>query len=147
MKFYKSLISLIFISAMLLTNAAFASEPVKSATLTIDETEVSLILGGSMGGGTLMFQGKSYKFKTGGIKLGGIGVHKIQLVGDVYDLKKIEDFAGIYGSFQVGATLGEASKNSIWVKNTNGVKLNLKSTAGEGVALALGVEGLKITME
>ena len=136
-----------FISTMLLANIAFASEPVKSGTLTVDETEVSLILGGSMGGGTLMFGGKSYKFKTGGIKLGGIGIHKIQLVGDVYDLKKIEDFAGIYGSFQVGATFAEASKNSMWVKNTNGVKLNLKSTAGEGVALALGVEGLKITME
>jgi len=147
MNFYKNLVALLLMSVMLLTSTAFASEPVKSGTLEINETEVSLILGGSMGGGTLMFAGKSYKFKTGGIKLGGIGMHKIQLAGDVYDLKKIEDFAGIYGSFQVGATLGEASKNSMWVKNTNGVKINLKSTAGEGVALALGVEGLKITME
>jgi len=132
---------------MLLTSTAFASEEVKSGTIEINETEMSLILGGSMGGGTLHFEGKSHSFKTGGIKLGGIGIHKISLEGNVYNLNKIEDFAGIYASAQVGATLGYADANAVWLKNTNGVKLNLKSTGGEGVALALGVEGLKITMD
>lgn len=147
MNLYKKSVTLMFMAAMLLTSSAFASDPVKSGTLTIDETQVSVIIGGSMGGGTLMFGDKSYKFKTGGIKLGGLGVHKLQLEGTVYDLKNIDDFAGIYGAFQMGATLGYDTKNSIWLKNTSGVKLNLKTTGGEGVALAIGVEGLKITME
>lgn len=147
MNFYKKLVALMFIATVLFTNTAYAEEPVKSGTLTIDQTQVSLILGGSMGGGTLMFGDKSYNFKTGGIKLGGIGIQKIDLEGTVYDLKNIDDFSGIYGTFQLGGTLGYASKNSIWLKNTNGVKLNLKTTSGEGVALAIGVEGLKISME
>ena len=147
MNFYKKLVSVMFISTMLLTGSVFASEPVKSGTVEIDETQAGLIIGGSMGGGTLTVDGQSHSFKTGGIKLGGIGVHKMSLSGDVYELKNIEDFAGVYASFQMGGTLGYADKNSLWLKNTKGVKLNLKSTAGEGVALAIGVEGLKITMD
>ena len=147
MNFYKKLVSVLFISTILLTSTAFAAEAMKSGTVEIDETQVSLILGGSMGGGTLHFDGKPHSFKTGGLKLGGIGIHKLRLAGDVYELKNIEDFAGIYAVFQVGGPLGEASKNSLWLKNTKGVKLNLKSTGGEGVALAIGVEGLKISMD
>ena len=51
MNFYKKLISTLFVSAMLLTGTAFASDPVKSGSVTIDETQVSLIIGGNMGGG------------------------------------------------------------------------------------------------
>ena len=63
---------------------------------------------------------------------------------DVYDLKNIADFAGVYASFEMGATLGYASKNALWLKNTKGVKLNMKSSSGEGVALSLAAEGFKI---
>ena len=147
MNFYKKLVSLMFVSTLLLTSTAFASDPVKSGTVVIDETQVSLILGGDMGGGVVVMGDESRSFKTTGIKLGGIGIHKLHLVGSVYDLKKMEDFAGVYATFQLGATLGYADKNALWLKNTKGVKINLKSSGGEGVALAIGVEGLKITMD
>ena len=99
-----------------------------------------------IGGGTLHFQGKSYKFKTDGLKLGGFGVNHVKLTGDVYDLKNIADFAGAYGVAEAGATLGNASKGDFVMKNDKGVILHLKSAA-QGIALDLGVEGLKITME
>ncbi len=147
MNFYKKLVSLMFVSTLLLTSTAYASDPVKSGTVVIDETQVSLILGGDMGGGVVVMGDESRSFKTTGIKLGGIGVHKLHLVGNVYDLKKMEDFAGVYATFQMGATLGYADKNALWLKNTKGVKINLKSSAGEGVSLAIGVEGLDIIMK
>ena len=136
-----------FVSTLLLTSTAYASDPVKSGTVVIDETQVSLILGGDMGGGVVVMGDESRSFKTTGVKLGGIGVHKLHLVGNVYDLKKMEDFAGVYATFQMGATLGYADKNALWLKNTKGVKINLKSSAGEGVSLAIGVEGLDIIMK
>ncbi len=147
MNFYKKLISTLFVSAMLLTGTAFASDPVKSGSVTIDETQVSLILGGDMGGGVVTMGGESRSFKTTGIKLGGIGINKLHLIGNVYDMKKIEDFAGIYATFQLGATLGYATKDAIWLKNDKGVKINLKSSGAEGVALSIGVEGLDIIMK
>ena len=147
MNFYKKLVSALFVSTLLLTSTAFASDPVKSGTVVIDETQVSLILGGDMGGGVVVMGEESRNFKTTGIKLGGIGVQKLHLIGNVYDMKKIEDFGGVYATFQMGATLGYASKNSIWLKNDKGVKINLKSSGAEGVALAIGVEGLDIIMK
>lgn len=147
MNLLKKIVSTLLLSAMLLTSTTFASDPVKSGNVVIDETQVSLILGGDMGGGIVVMGDESRSFKTTGIKLGGIGVHKLHLIGNVYDLKKMEDFAGIYATFQMGATLGYADKNALWLKNDKGVKINLKSSGAEGVSLAIGVEGLDIIMK
>jgi hypothetical protein len=137
---------LLMFPLLLSAQLAKAEEQKPSATIVIDETQIMWIVGGDIGGGTLHFQGKSYKFKTDGLKLGGFGVNKVKLNGDVYDLKNVADFAGIYGVAEAGATLGNASKGDFVMKNDKGVTLHLKSAA-QGIALDLGVEGLKITME
>ena len=137
---------LLIFPLLLSAQLATAEEKTPSATIVIDETQIMWIVGGDIGGGTLHFQGKSYKFKTAGLKLGGFGVNKVKLNGDVYDLKNVADFAGIYGVAEAGATLGNASKGDFVMKNDKGVILHLKSAA-QGIALDLGVEGLKITME
>jgi hypothetical protein len=62
-------------------------------------------------------------------------------------MKNMDDFAGVYAEFEMCGTLGYATKDAMWLKNTKGVKLNLKSSGGEGIALAIGVEGLKISMD
>jgi hypothetical protein len=123
-----------------------AEDQTPSGTILIDETQVMWIVGGDIGGGTLNFQGKSYKFKTDGLKLGGFGIHKVKLDGDVYDLENADDFAGVYGVAEAGVTLGNASKGDTVMKNDKGVILHLKSAA-QGIALDLGVEGMKITLE
>ena len=132
---------------MLLSASLVMSEEKKtpSGTIVIDETQIMWIVGGDIGGGTLQFQGKSYKFKTDGLKLGGFGVNKVKLTGDVYDLKNIADFAGVYGVAEAGATLGNASKGDFVMKNDKGVTMHLKSAA-QGIALDLGVEGMKVRM-
>jgi hypothetical protein len=147
MNFYKKLVSILFVSAMLLTSTAFATDPVKTGTVVIDETQVSLIIGGDMGGGVVTMGDESRSFKTTGIKLGSVGIHKIHLIGNVYDLNKMEDFAGTYASFEMGATLGYASADAIWLKNDKGVKINLKSSGATGISLEIDVEGLDIIME
>jgi long-subunit fatty acid transport protein len=53
-----------------------------------------------------------HKFKTDGLKLGGFGVNKVKLTGDVYDLRNVADFAGVYGVAEAGATLGNASTST-----------------------------------
>ena len=137
---------LLMFPLLLSAQLAMAEEKTPSATIVIDETQIMWIVGGDIGGGTLHFQGKSYKFKTDGLKLGGFGVNKVKLTGDVYDLKDVADFAGVYGVAEAGVALGNASKGDFVMRNDKGVILHLKSAA-QGIALDLGVEGMKVTME
>jgi hypothetical protein len=142
----KRVVWLLVVPLLLSAKFALAEEKTPSGTIVIDETQIMWIVGGDIGGGTLNYQGESYKFKTDGLKLGGFGVNKVKLTGDVYDLKTIADFAGVYGVAEAGVTLGNASKGDFVMKNDKGVILHLKAAA-QGIALDLGVEGLKIRME
>ncbi len=118
-----------------------------SGTIVIDETQVMWIVGGDVGGGTLEFQGKSYKFKMDGVKLGGFGVHKVKLAGDVYDLNDVADFAGVYSEAEIGFTVADADKGDSWWKNDKGAKLRLKSPKGKGIDLDVGVDGVDIRLK
>ncbi|HEY7534684.1 MAG TPA: DUF1134 domain-containing protein [Thermodesulfobacteriota bacterium] len=116
-----------------------------SGTVEINETQFAIILGGSIGGGVLRFKGKSYPFKTSGLKVGGLGVAKVAAVGEVYDLKKVSDFPGTYVKGNIGFALG-GGVGGLILKNEHGVVMRLKSTL-KGVALTLGLEGLTVKME
>jgi len=139
--------AILLLPLLLSGNAMAADDKTPSGTLVIDETQVMLLIGGDMGGGTLLLGGKSHSFKTGGLKIGGVGIHKLHLTGDVYDLNDVADFPGVYFAAQAGATLGNAGVGAIWLKNSKGVSLHLKSSGSQGIALSVGVEGLKISME
>jgi hypothetical protein len=130
---------------LVLSVSVSAADP--TGTLVIDETQVMVLVGGDLGGGTLLLDHNSYSFRTGGLKIGGLGMHKIHLVGDVYDLNDVADFHGIYFSAQAGITLGDVGKQGLWLKNSKGVTLHLKSSGAEGIALSVGVEGFEITMK
>jgi len=145
-KIAKRVVWLLVFPLLLSAGLVMAEGKTPSGSIVIDETQIMWIVGGDIGGGTLHFQGKSYKFKTDGLKLGGFGVNKVKLTGDVYDLKNVSDFAGVYGVAEAGVTLGNASKGDFVMKNDKGVTLHLKAGA-QGIALDLGVEGLKVTME
>jgi len=148
MNIYRKFVWAMLVVPLLLTGNAIAAEAkTPSGTLVIDETQVMLLLGGDMGGGTLLFGDNSYSFKTGGIKIGGLGVHKVHMVGEVYDLNDIADFPGVYFVAEAGATLGDSGTAAIWLKNSKGVSLHMKTSEAKGIALSVGVEGLKITMK
>ena len=142
----KRVVWLLILPLLLSAQFAMAEDKTPSGAVVIDETQIMWIVGGDIGGGTLHFQGESYKFKTDGLKLGGFGVNHVKLTGDVYDLKNAADFAGVYGVAEAGVTLGNASKGDFVMKNDKGVILHLKAAA-QGIALDLSVEGLKVTME
>ncbi|MGB5708429.1 MAG: hypothetical protein WBM41_16555, partial [Arenicellales bacterium] len=98
--------------------AADAMEP--SGTVTIDETQFGLIIGGSKGGGVLTFEGAEHKFKIGGISLGTVGVSKVSAQGEVYELTDISKFEGTYTNFEANIALA-GGVGGIHLKNKNGV--------------------------
>lgn len=132
------------VTLLLMLGNTWAEDEKPSGTLVIDETQVMALIGGSMGGGTLLLDDDSHSFKVKGLKLGGVGVQSIQVTGQVYHLDNIKDFAGTYLALEVGATVGQGS-GGLWLKNSNGVTLHLKSK-GDGLALSMGAGGLTFTL-
>ena len=117
--------------------------PKPSGTVTISQVQVAFIGSGSGGGGTLHFEGRSYPFKIGGLGIGGIGVSRLDASGTVYDLRRVEDFDGVYGQTRVGWAAGAQGKGQLWLKNPNGVYMHLR-TQREGLSLNLGADGMVV---
>ncbi len=128
--------------AAAMPRAGHAKEP--SATLTIDETQVAFIFSGQIGGGKLHYRGQTHDFNIGGLGIGGIGVSTIRAVGEVYDLRDIDDFYGVYGQVRTGYAIGWQGDGHLWLQNPQDVVLHLR-TAREGLMLTLGADGVVIS--
>ena len=103
------------------------------------------ILEGDFGHGTLAYDNKIYKFKIKGIGALGYGVQKLSAVGHVYHLNDIADFPGDYFEARAGLTVAKGV-GGLYIRNDKGVVIEVKTHA-EGVALSVGVTGLKVEME
>ncbi len=128
---------------------ALATAAVKNAPdgkVAIDETQFSLIVGGSSGEGKLMYKGGEHEFKLSGLSVGAnVGAAKVSAVGEVYDLKDLSKFAGTYTKFDASATLG-GGVGALYLKNENGVVMKLTSR-NEGLQINVGsATGVKVTM-
>jgi hypothetical protein len=116
-----------------------------SGTIEIDQTQMALLGSGSLGGGVLHYQGKSYDFKIGGLGIGGVGIAEIRAKGEVYSLDDIADFPGVYGQVSVGFAAGPTKSGGMWLQNPKGVTLRL-DTERDGLILTAGAEGILIRM-
>ena len=117
-----------------------------SGTIEISSTQIAFIGSAQSGSGTLEFEGKEHDFKIGGLGVGGIGIHTVNAVGVVYNLEKLSDFNGTYGQARMGLTVGKGKSSIGLSNNSNDVYIELKSS-NKGVALAGGVDGIKITLK
>ncbi|SKA38594.1 hypothetical protein SAMN02745126_06059 [Enhydrobacter aerosaccus] len=124
-------------------SSARAQQRVKTGTVEIEQVQVAFIGSGNLGGGTLFFQGRSYRFTVGGLGIGGFGVSKMQATGDVYNLRELRQFPGAYGQARYGVVVGDQSAGELWLENPNGVLINLKGRR-TGLALSLGADAVII---
>lgn len=122
---------------------ARAQQRVKSGTVDIEQMQVAFIGSGGIGGGTLHYQGRSYRFSIGGLGIGGFGVSKLQATGDVFNLHRLDQFPGAYGSARYGAAFGDQGGGQLWLENPNGVILELRARR-QGLAVSLGADAVII---
>jgi hypothetical protein len=115
----------------------------KSGTVQIEQVQVAFIGSGNVGGGTLHFHGKSYRFTVGGLGVGGFGVSKMEAYGDVYNLRELRQFPGAYVQARYGAALGDRGSGEMWLENGNGVKISLR-TRRSGLAVSMGGDAVYI---
>ena len=125
--------------------AQSAPPPKPSGSVNIHQVQVAFIGSGAVGGGTLHYRGRSYPFKLGGLGIGGIGVSTLDATGSVYNLRRLQDFEGVYGQARIGWAAGEQGKGDMWLQNANGVDLRLKARR-QGLALSLGADGMVVRL-
>ena len=131
--------------ASLLAGVALGQAKKPDATLSLTEGSVGVGIGFSWGKGTLSYKGKSYPVKVEGLSVGEVGVQRATATGNVFGLKKIEDFDGNYTAGAAGATVGGGAGVTA-MKNQNGVVIELKSTT-QGASLKLAAEGIKLSVQ
>ena len=128
-----------FLSAL-----AMAQDKKPDATLTLSEGSDAVGIGYSWGKGTLTYKGKKYPVKVEGLSVGEVGVTRATATGNVFNLKKLEDFDGNYVAGGAAGTVGGGAGISA-MKNQNGVNIELKSTT-QGASLKLAGEGIKLSV-
>jgi hypothetical protein len=125
------------------TSPVVAQERVKSGTVEIEQVQIAFIASANVGGGTLAFQGRSYRFSVGGLGVGGFGASKMQATGEVFNLKELRQFPGAYGQARYGVAAGDRSAGELWMQNPNGVLISLRAKRS-GLALSLGADAVYI---
>jgi hypothetical protein len=68
---------------------------------------VAFIGSGALGGGTLHYRGRSYPFKLESLGIGGFAVSTLAATSIVYNLRRLQNFDGVYGQARMGSAVGE----------------------------------------
>jgi len=140
------------IRAWLAALTAFAGASLASAAHA-DSGAISLtiykagwVIGGSGGGGTLNFHGRSYGLSAGGLDYGLVfGGSKTVLRGRVSNIRSPSDVAGVYAAAGAGLAIGGGAR-AIVLTNQKGAVLEL-SGQQVGLMANLDLSGLAITLK
>ncbi|MBA1157023.1 hypothetical protein [Microvirga mediterraneensis] len=133
------------LAALAVTLAPASVTPVWAATGTvrIEVVKAGFIVGVGGGRGTLVFQGRRYPLRVGGLSLGAtIGASKADLVGRAYNLRRASDIAGTYTAVGAGGAVGGGA-SGIRLQNARGVVLDLRGR-NVGLELNASVSGVEI---
>jgi hypothetical protein len=96
-----------------------------SGTVFLTIYKAGWIIGGSGGGGTLNFRGRSYALSSGGLDYGLVfGGSKTVLQGRVSNINRPSDVAGVYGAAGAGLAIGRGAR-AIVLTNQKGAVLEL----------------------
>jgi hypothetical protein len=133
------------LAAVALSVGPSGAQEKPDATITFSGGSVSAGIGYSWGSGTLTYQGKEYPFSVDGLSVGAVGATSVTASGEVYHLKKLEDFNGNYAAATASATLGGGAGGTA-MENQAGVVIRLVSTT-QGVDFKLAASGVKISLK
>src|SRR6516164_4914163 len=142
----KIVILLLALGVMTGFTLAATRESRPDATLRMSIGGVHLGIGGSSGSGTLTYRGKNYPFRVSGMAVGRVGVTNTSAVGDVFNLRHLQDFNGRYtvsAAGTQGVTLGAGRTGTI-MSNQAGVIIRISSTQ---TGLAVNATGGGLTMQ
>ncbi len=127
--------------------AAFATPSrADSGSVRIEFVKAGWFVGGSLGEGTLTFQGRTYRLGIGGLSAGlTFGASKTTLTGTARNMNAPSDITGTYVALGAGAAVAGGARE-IELKNGKGVFLRLRG-ASAGLSFDLDLSGMEITIK
>jgi hypothetical protein len=135
-------------SILVALNVSSAPGQVPDGTVKVTSRMVAPGIGLSWGEGVLRYKGQDYPFTfkaTGLFRDVDTKMAAAELSGQVFDLKKPEDFGGNYQKVET-QTSESGSMSRATMKNQNGVVVNLMSMI-EGRKFTLAREGMDIELK
>ncbi len=118
----------------------------QDAQIALHVGKAGFIVGATGGNGTLTYKGKRYPLKVGGMSVGlTIGAASADMVGQVYNLKKLSDINGIYSSASASLAAGAGAADMV-LQNAEGVQLFLTGKQ-IGIEASLSATGLRISLQ
>ena len=110
-------------------------DPNPDASIEIEQVRVGVLAAGaSVGGGRLRFRGEEHRFTVRGIEFGSVGVATLSARGEVFGLRRLEDFPGRYVE-QVNPRYrgdGAAGPETRWLRNSACVGPRLRTERAGG---------------
>jgi hypothetical protein len=143
---HRTVLRLVVAASLCMTLSAATSRAAEhpDATIEFNGGSAAAGVGVSWGAGVLKYKGRSYAFKVNGLSVGNVGVGKASASGEVFNLKKLEDFNGNYVAG--GAGLAVAGGGAVAaMKNQNGVTMHVKATT-QGAKVTLGGGGVGVEL-
>ncbi len=111
------------------------ADPNPDASVEIEQVRVGVLaVGASVGGGRLRFRGEEHRFTVRGLEFGSVGVSSLSARGEVFGLRRLEDFSGRYVE-QVAPRQrveGLTGPETRWLRNAAGVELRLRTERSGG---------------
>ena len=138
-----------FVATVLIAAATLAGVSGESRAQTgsvrLHVVKAGFIVGLGGGRGILIYHGRRYPLRIGGIGVGSLGIAAVDLVGTAHNLRTPEDIAGTYGAAGAGAAIiGGAQVARL--QNEKGVVLELHGVQ-VGLQVSLGLAGMTLALQ
>jgi hypothetical protein len=126
----KIAILVLVIAAMTGFTHAASQHSGPDATLRLSGGSFALGIGFRWGSGTLTYKGKNYPVKVNGLSIGKVGMTGVSAIGEVFNLKHLQDFNGHYNvgaEGTRGVTIAKGKAGTL-MTNQAGVIVRLAAT-------------------
>ncbi len=144
-----------FAACALLSAAAYAADPESSApvandakpdgTMSLKGGSVAAGIGYTWGHGDLTYREGAHEFSIKGVSVVDVGATNFTASGNVYNLKKLADFAGNYVAAGAGITVAGGG-TAVYLKNEHGVVIKLIAT-DVGLKFKLSADGVHVALK
>lgn len=116
------------------------------ARIEINNWQLGFVGQVAWGNGVLIYRGRRLPFRVRAAGVGGVGVARVRATGDVFDMRDVSQFPGVYAQARTGVVAPGAQLGGIlWLQNTSGVRLRLNPRR-TGLAAQIGADGVLIEM-
>jgi hypothetical protein len=121
------------------------TDPTAPGHITVRENQVLRMGDGGVGEGTLIFRGWQHAFEVKNMIVGAVGRGAVEIDGEVWNLEKVEDFAGTYHPIKEDFEAGKGL-SGVWAENENGVRVHIR-TEGQDLSIRVDSAGSVVTLK